>query len=699
MDKKAKNQLLKGFKSFLLLLATTMMFTKCSENIDDSNLYTFTGQTIEDFLKDSTDYSDFNYILTRIGYNDILASYGTYTCFAPNNQAVESYVDSLYNDTLNVNLPHNGMTQPGLEGLTDSLCQDIALFHLLYTEVYSVSLSTTSTYTTILGRDLNVSIDPNSGEKVINKNSKLVNADNEMENGILHTVNHVFTRSNNLINGEFDDNPQFSIFDEALIATSLGDSLTQKEKKGLIAPTPATTGKGNGAFIPKTCKVGYTVFAETNDVFEKYGITDLASLKAYADKVYAHAADNGDDGWYDYMRDNNIKVSTGTDYTNPWNTLNMFLRYHIVKYSVSKNHLTHEADGRSYYPIAPIFNYYETMLPNTMLKVDKRNGEHLINRWVENNTLTDGIAQLASASMARVRRPGILVGDDNINADNGYIHNIDDMLVYDKDVPQGVLNERLRFDLCDILGELMTNNFRQMSGDEVKQYNDGKNSGGFGNAGGPRLPENYFNNLKVYNGNTTQIYYLPGQDIGWQNYQGDEVLILGDWDIALRLPPVPQDGTYELRMGFSSDGMRGMSQVYLGQETNDKDRMTAVGIPLDMRVRPVDNGVPDPQTGWINPDKTDDQGVASDQSMRYLGWMRAPMSYRRGGRGGLATDTERWDREVLRCIIGKLDLKQGNNWVRLKSVINDKAYEFHLDYIELVPENVYNNARYMEDMF
>lgn len=699
MRKKTKKKMLGGSRFLPLMLVTAMLFSMCSEHMDESNLYTFTGQTIEDFLKDSTDYSDFNYILTRIGYNDILASYGTYTCFAPNNKAVEAYIDSLYNDTVNVRLPHNGMTQPGIEGLTDSLCEDIALFHLLYTEVYSISLSTTSTYTTVLGRDLNVSVDTVTGGKVINKYTRIVDADYELENGILHTIDHVLTRSNNLINGEFTANPQFSIFNEALIATALSDSLTVKEKTGLIPPTGATSGKGKDAFIPKTCKVGFTVFAEPNSVLAENGIHNLADLKAYADKVYAHAADKGDDGWYDYMRDNDIQVSTGTDYTNPWNTLNMFLRYHILKYSVSKNHLTHEGDGRNYYAVAPIFNYYETMLPNTLLKVDKRNGQHLVNRWVENNTLSDRVAALPTAAMSPVVRPGIVVGDDNINADNGYIHDIEGMLVYDKGVPTGVLNERLRFDLCDILGELMTNNYRQMTGDEVKQYNEGKSSGSFGGNGGPRLPENYFDNLRVYNGNITQIYYLPGQDVPWQNYQGDEVLLLGDWDIALRLPPVPQDGTYELRMGFSSDGMRGMSQVYLGEETNEKDKMMAVGIPLDMRVRPADNGVPDPQTGWINPDKTDDQGVASDQSMRYLGWMRAPMSYKRNTAGGLATNTERWDREVLRCIIAKLNLKQGNNWVRLKSVINDKAYEMHFDFIELVPENVYNNSRYNEDMF
>ena len=120
--------------------AVALGITSCKEDIDESNLYTFTGETIEDYLANRSErFSSFNYILSRIGYDKILSAYGTYTCFAPDNDAIAHYLDSLYNDTVNVNVPHNGLTAPGIEGLgpenpkADSLCQDIALFHLLGT--------------------------------------------------------------------------------------------------------------------------------------------------------------------------------------------------------------------------------------------------------------------------------------------------------------------------------------------------------------------------------------------------------------------------------------------------------------------------------------------------------------------------------------------------------------------------------------
>ena len=164
--------------------AVLSSLTSCKEDIDESNLYTFTGETIEDYLVNRSDrFSSFNYILSRIGYDKILAAYGTYTCFAPTNEAVAEYIDSLYDDTVNKNFVHNGMTQRGLEGLTDSLCTDIALFHLLNTEVMGVNMGNGMTIKTMLGRDINTSIDPETGEVVVSRHSTITSMDNELENG------------------------------------------------------------------------------------------------------------------------------------------------------------------------------------------------------------------------------------------------------------------------------------------------------------------------------------------------------------------------------------------------------------------------------------------------------------------------------------------------------------------------------------
>ena len=80
---------MKRISIFIFLFLNILIFNSCKEDIDESNLYTFTGETIEDYLENrSEQFSSFNYILKRINYDKILAAYGTYTCFAPDNDAV-----------------------------------------------------------------------------------------------------------------------------------------------------------------------------------------------------------------------------------------------------------------------------------------------------------------------------------------------------------------------------------------------------------------------------------------------------------------------------------------------------------------------------------------------------------------------------------------------------------------------------------
>lgn len=682
-----------------LLLLT---LSSCKEDIDESNLYTFTGETIEDYLVNRNDqFSAFNHILTRIGYDKILSAYGKYTCFAPNNEALNSYIDSLYNDMSNKDLPHNGMSGPGLDGLTDSLCKDIALFHLVSTKVFTVNMGNGMTIRTILGRDINTKLDTITHNVVINRDAfiKASGMDVELENGILHEINHVITRSNSLISGELAGLENLSIFAKALQQTGLMDSLTAESNTNYEVPTNTYD-----FYVPEECQMGYTILAETNDALTAKltaeGFTpDFDGLVAYANKVYGNCAKSKDtenkEGWYDYYRNHGITVSTSSDFEKSNNALNMFVRYHILKCKVP-----YEKFVYAYNETAGMtrFEYYETMLPYTLLKVTNVSGKRLINRWIANNTLTDRVGLLGTSSMHNVMpgKEGIEILNNQTAAKNGYIHPINGVLVYDWDVPNGVLNERLRFDDAALFGEMMSNSFRQVKDSLVKAMN-GNKSGKDGGLGGDyiRIPSGYFENLRIYNGEDTRLYYLSGQVNSWSNYQGDEFNCMGSYDFAMRLPPVP-DGTYELRLGYTAESSRGMVQFYLGSSP-ELTSMRALDIPLDMRIIPANNsdGTPDVQTGWCNPNTTDDQGVATDISMRNLGYMRGPLFYRLGAQGVQA----RFHYKDLRRILVKQKFEQGEYWLRFKNVIEDDKAQFHLDYIELCPENIYNNSLYVEDMY
>ena len=675
----------------LAIIPMTVGFVSCSEDIDESNLYTFTGETIEDYLVNRSDeFSSFNYILSRVGYDKILSAYGMYTCFAPTNQAVSEYINELYNDE-DADIPHNGMTSNGLEGLTDSLCNDIALFHLANTEVMAVDMTNGMTINTMLGRDINAAIDSVSGSTILNASAMITSMDNELENGVLHVVDKVIRRSNRMVAGELALHEDFKLFSQALEVTGLADELSALVRKGIEEITNNTA----KWYVPEECKVGFTVFAESDEVLKEHGINDIGDLAKYAAEVYGNCAD-ASSGWYDYYRNNNITVDTGNDYTNPNNCLNMFIRYHILKFRASYDKLLYSFNEVSK---VSLVEYYETMLPFTLLKVIRVSGKRLLNRWVTNSSLTDRIAELGTASMQTVMRNGIEIKNTNIQALNGYIHPITDMLVYDYDVPHGVLNERMRFDDTSFLWEMMSNSHRGATYAEIKAWNGGI-SGSEGSLSGDyiRYPSNFFENMRVYNGNNTHVMYLSGSGNGWSNYQGDEFNCMGAYDFAFRLPPVP-DGTYELRMGYTANGNRGMVQFYLGR-SSALTSMRALDIPLDMRRVPVDNpdGSPDTNsgTGWCLYTKTDDMGVETDANMHNLGWMRGPLYYTVGKGGSLA----RANAQDLRRIIAKMQFEQGEYWLRFKTVLPDNlTTEFHLDYIEFCPENVYNNNQYVEDMY
>ena len=681
--KSIKNILRKATVCCTMIAATVAptLLSSCKEDIDESNLYTFTGETIEDYLTNRSDrFSSFNQILKRIGYDKILSAYGTYTCFAPNNEAIAHYIDSLYDD----NKEHNGMIARGLDGLTDSLCNDIALFHLLNSKVMGVYMGNGMTIKTLLGRDINTATDTQSGNVIISRSAIITSMDNELENGVLHEIDHVITRSNLMVAGEMETyKDKFSLFSLALKRTGLDEELSELERTGIKEVTNETQ-----YWVPEKCELGYTIFAETDDVFRAHGITDIPTMAEYAAQVYQDCAKDGS-GWYDYARRNKIEVSTGTDYENQWNVLNMFIRYHLVAYKMPWDRLVYDWNQTAKVTLC---EYYETMLPYTLIKMTRNSGKRMLNRWVENNSLTDRVAELGTAAMHQVRFEGIELEGQNgqIQAINGYIHPLTDLLVYNEDVPKGALNERMRFDDTSLLGEMMSNSIRGMTMAEIKAHVDG------GEYSRVRFPSNYFSNLMVYNGDDTMLRYLAKDDGAWSNYEGDEFLCVGNYDFALRLPPVP-DGTYELRLGYTANGSRGMLQFYLGT-SSELVSMKALDIPLDMRHVPTDasDGTPDTQTGWCLASKTDDQGVQTDIDMHNLGYMRGPLYYT-VGKGG--STVARNNREDLRRIIAKQNFEQGEYWLRFKTVINKSDAQFHLDYIEFCPENVYNSTTYVEDMY
>lgn len=689
-------------------------FTSCSEEIDDSNLYTFTGQTVIDYLRSDSTLSDIAKISDRAGMSDRLSAYGTYTCFAPTNEALKVYIDSLYNDVKSDN--HNGlyagevpadsvMNRLWKSEKCDSLCKDIIESHVTGQKKTTNDFLTGADITMMLGNTHT----PKrvNGEITMDGTTHFIKTDQEVENGIVQVIDRLFYRSTNYIIDEMDAMGCYGLWVEALRKTGIDKILQENIRtKGISWFNIEPENQYPYADYPTKCKVGFTIFAEPDEVLKKEGINTFADLVERANQEYANCKN-----WYSYVEDAGINVSTGNDYTNQWNALNMFIRYHILHYALSTDKLVY-----SYNELKDmdVYEYVRTLLPGTMFKLTGIKdpggnvGEIRINRQLNTPTLTsdpgntnrNGTAYLAAN---QVIDEGILVGNTKINsrqASNGYVHPISGVLAYKETVPNKVLNERLRFEFMSLFDESMTNRYRGYTGADLKSF--------FGRTDrditAVRIPEGYFENMVIYNGDASRVYYLTkdqangynGYDC-WNDYQGDELYCKGAYDFAIKLPPVPKNGTYELRFGYVNNGKRTIVQFYLGH-SSDRSTMTPCDIPLDQNVNPTSTTV-----GWTNPNTDGDNGAAVDKAMHNRGWMRGPnyFSNKKYGEGSTARFKSDGGQHHIRRVVTKQYFKQGEeNWFRCKTAMPENTEaEFQLDYIELVPATVYNHSNLTEDIF
>lgn len=702
------------------------MFSSCSENIDESNLYTFTGQTIRDYLEaNDSIFHQFNVILQRSGYDRMLATYGQYTCYAPLSDGVDRYVDSLYNDTLNKKTPHNGLTENSVYGLTVELCKEIASYHISAMEnTYLEQLNDVG------GKEISTMMNTPFITKVgddgivrFNGVAKVLEYDKDMTNGYVHIISDVIPRSNRRIAEVLSQRPEFKIFYEGLEKTGLVDSVYADKKlnpdgsvRKYTIGGAAASGASEVYYVPEECKIKFTIFAETDKVLAEYGITDFASLKAKCVEWYANAAD-----WYQYPDMANNPISTGDDYEYTYNVVNMFYRYHIIKAGMPVSKLVFERDlgnpAWGYSFGGEPHDYYETMLPHTLMKIWQplyqptgNPNDIWINRYRANNSLTDEIGTFGKDETHQIIQPGckVIRMESNIQSYNGYIHSIDRPLVYDEVVPNGVLNERLRIDAGAIFYELINNNLRLTSEAEIGAMNQNGNNGSQ-----TRLPVDYIDNLVSYNKNTT-LYWCTTKVR--RNLNCDKFLGYVGNDYVVRLPPVPT-GEYEIRMIYPPGPNVALRQYSLGTSA-DPASMVPLGGPVDGRYPNVGLEADRITSGFLLMSEYDDYGVASDLSMRMKGFMRAPASFARGGDNAikerinhpaeLLTNinyccryNEGYAAMMVRKILGTVHMEQDTEyWLRMNDLL--EGYDnlgVSVDFVELVPMHIVNSQDFTEDWY
>lgn len=657
-------------KSIALAAIAIMALSGCKEHIEEGARYTFTGHTIASFLEENEEiYSSFIDILDRGGRLSLMKAYGQYTCFAPTNDAVARYLyeqDSIYRASLVDDNPNDivwtGVTSPELSELSDSMCKVISQTHLL-PAIYLTTDMEGDIIPTMNMNDrylsLSYDVDENNlNVLLINGTGEIIAKDEEVENGVVHTIASVLTPSTNTVPAQMLEHDYYHIFGEALEMTGYNEQLQ------LYKDESYTEGdlKANGIYkdsplcpYPENRYFGFTAFIETDQVYHENGIYNFDDLVEKCKEWYPNADPNA-------------------PFTSKDNPVNQFIGYHLLDRKLPYSRLV-------CYKINPHANfnsekdlvnysdrneYYETM-NGRLMKVTMPRSNSKLQTTILINYTKDTDASVEDYMNVKVYEPNEFREVDTLYAGfvaealNGTIHAIDKILLYNEDVMAGrVLNSTIRIDASSLCSELTNNNIRWHY---FTHSSDGE----------VYIPHTYCKNMKVYTEETRQYYLSP--HTSWFNYQGDEMMTLGSFDFAYKLPPVPA-GTYEIRLGYSANSHRHIVQFYIDGEV--------AGIPVDLRISSSD-----PAIGYVADASTEDNGITNDKEMKNRGYLKAPTSYRGNGENNIARD----DPGIIRKVITTKYLSAGEHWIRFKNVNpnDDGTAQFMHDYFEIVPVTFIRN--------
>ena len=459
----------------------------------------------------------------------------------------------------------------------------------------------------------------------------------------------------------------------------------QRYQKGQIEESYFSNNAYATFYTPEHRKFGYTLFAETDDFWENALGKDYKAVTA--SDVAAYILQNC------YFTKN---YNNNEDYSNPENALYQFVTYHLLNRRLTPDRLVNHYNEKGYNPrtsklSVAVCEYYTTMGDRRLLRTFESAESQgvCLNRFPVLDDSRQGTYHELSCDPDKT---GILVGEPSANLINAIIYPINQLLAFDEVTAHNMGSIRLRMDVASIFPEMANNDIR------LSELKNERHKNVYLPCDQYQYP--YLDDLTV-NNRDTYICYWTGRDNGWQNMQGDEFCITGLSDFTLRLPPVPDKGTYELRLAQQTGGnSRGICQFYFG---TDPDNLSPLGLPIDLRQSGDNslhsgNGNIPSNIGYVADTKDEYSDQMTDNELHENGFMKGCNQYCAGGPG--ASSMMRASNICLRRILGKMTMDPDQTYyLRIKSVLDYYNKTFYMDYIELCPESVYDNPEKPEDIW
>lgn len=615
----------------ILLLGAGTLLTSC---IDDSPdiISTFTQEMMGEYLENNKEnFSEFSRLMDTTEVMGLINAYGEYTLFAPTDAAMRDLYKS--------------QGRSSLKDYPLDTLKKIAYDHLIKGYIITTNLFTDGLmpYLTMSDRYIETSSKAGSSQYLffVNANSEILTKNIVVTNGVIHVINRVLVPSALTLPQAIASDSRFKLFNEALMKTGLVEKIkltldkSYDPKKFAYLDVNYHQGSGSKDEIPSSRKYGFTAFMESDSTYNNvYNIHTFEDLKAYAE-AHVYHEDPSD--------------ASVTDITDPRNSLNKFIAYHLVNKKLPYIKLIDMYDTDHMIKTYDMYEYIETMNPNTLIEVKKERGAATVNS-------TDNFLNKSPETGESVQIVNTYKDKDAIN---GVYHEINKILIYDKRVAGEMSSKRIRIDAAAFFPEFTNNNMRIYDKAVPRSW---------------VYPPGYIERLTC--SETTYFSYSNAYG-GYLDYQGDEIFLKGLYDFKLVTPAIPA-GTYEVRFSYQPTGARGAAQLYWDD--------VPCGIPLDLRI-----AANDPLVGFVVPgsDPEDPLGLENDKMMRNRGYMKGPSTYKDVIDRWYGLKIARNSTASLRRILGTYTFKKsGTHTFTVKAV---RSGQFMLDFLEFVPVEVIEN--------
>ena len=452
--------------------------------------------------------------------------------------------------------------------------------------------------------------------------------------------------------------------------------------------------------IPDIRCFKYTVFLVTDSILSTYrdryctgGIHNIDEMREYAYKVYPEGKEYPD--------------------TSRASSLNKLISYHILPSWIPYDQLnTRQIELRQRHLFLTEFDmedFYETLLPHSVMRISTPYITNEIPLGIYINRKGSSRTTL-SAEGVRIIEIGnelLLPANKTNTCANGGYHYVNKLLLYDVETRTNVLDCRMRTMASTLSPDFINSGARgRLNGD--------RNNGGIKNI--DKMSYTFISGYckNVY-WNTGSELYVRYRDKSFGYYNGDEIEISGDYDIAFKLPPVPYDGLYEIRyfnnsLESSSNCNRGIVQFYLGKKNNQDEgnswnswNWKPCGDLVNMRLNGIYSSIgmiPDDDDTYSSLSETQKKMVIhqNDQDLRTRGYMKAPDSYTAGMSTDYSGDPIRNDANCYRKIVCNEYLESNTDYylrIQKKDTIPNSVCVFC--FVEIVPEAIYSEINGWED--